>query len=261
MNRLNLTFLGGDPLTLDDLEFLQNALIETLTGVASVFQNGTLDPIIVSGINFVTSGSNYIVSNGYIIYNKEFYYVEGGTFPTSTVFCIDIAEAYDSAGNQTFEDLTVNQTWIIRRGKVKGITGGPGEIDIADFISLKQAYQSLGILFSEETLWTNLGLQTTWLSYGGSFGTPRYRKDKIGHVELDCSVKNVDTSNGSLIAQLPVGFRPLYKKYFAVAAYVNGINRICQISIDGTGNIIYAEPTPSDNISYLSLSGIRFPIN
>lgn len=146
MDKLDLTKLGGDPISLDDLEFLQNSFIEAITGLASVIQNGTTDPVIISGLKGIISGSDVIFSDGFIVNNKEIYFVQGGTFPLATPLSINVSQTFDAGGDQVFEDLLTKQTWIKRRGILSVNSGAPGEIDIADFITLKQAYAQAGVV-------------------------------------------------------------------------------------------------------------------
>lgn len=230
MNKVDFTKLGGDPLTLDDLEFSQNALTDGIRGLASIWQDGSSDPVIISGLQTTIAGSDTIWGNGYAVINKEVYFISGGTHPTASTIVIDIAQATDSNGDQTFEDLSVNSTYIIRQGTLKVYTGGPSEIDITDFISIKDRFSSLGVVVNLETAWTNVGVSPafngTWVKKTGagfSGNEVRFKTTKTGDLEID-GIAYVPATTGSddLVFVLPVGSRPLVTKFFSCGATITG---------------------------------------
>lgn len=80
MNRLNINE-GGQPLYLDDLDFMQSAFAEAVRGIMSTYGN-----VILSGCEVKTSNVegevyiNYYYNKGYIALNGEVFPVEKGSF-------------------------------------------------------------------------------------------------------------------------------------------------------------------------------------
>jgi hypothetical protein len=100
--------------------------------------------------------------------------------------------------------------------------------------------------------WTNLTLVNSWVSYGGTFATPGYRKNNFGEVELRGMVKSGVTTNGTVIATLPAGYRPTSDKAYSVICNNGTADVIGYISISTGGSIIFK----SGANTYLSLDSI-----
>jgi hypothetical protein len=100
--------------------------------------------------------------------------------------------------------------------------------------------------------WTNLTLVNSWVSYGGTFATPGYRKNNFGEVELRGMVKSGVTTNGTVIATLPAGYRPTSDKVYSVICNNGTADVIGYISISTGGSIIFK----SGANTYLSLDSI-----
>ena len=67
MNKL-LTYSGGQPFVLEDIDFLQNAFAEVITGLASAYGN-----MILSGCKLSVSGDNVNWTAGCIIISENVY--------------------------------------------------------------------------------------------------------------------------------------------------------------------------------------------
>lgn len=265
MNRLKLDALGGDPLTLDNIEFMWNSIKQVIDGLSSVWQNNGSDPIILSGLVGTVGVSDTIYTPGFIVVNDEVYYVSGGTFPNGSTMVIDITQTTDSNGDETFEDLTTVSTYIIRQGELKVMVGGPNEIDIADFISVKDRLLAIlalpNYLVDSSTAWATLPtLSASWsipATYIGQPNVAEYRKNKLGEVELRGILHSSDVYNNGAFT-LPVGFRPTQMKMFGVNDGVGKGNIQCLIFPTGQVNF-YKAGDPHDAVD-LGLDGIRFEI-
>ena len=263
MDKLELGYQGGDPLTLDDLEFMQNALMDGIKGLASVWQFGGLDPIIISGIVGTVSGLNTTWTSGYIVVNSEVYYVPAATTVTIGT-CIDISETIDTNGDETFENLIVNSTYKVRRGVLKNMVGGPNEIDIADFISLMDRLVSLGCVKNQAVGWVNVPSFSSSWGNGGSIttGVCRYRKNQIGSVEL-CGGAKIATSTGAteIVFTLPVGYRPIEQKVFnCIGRDGANYNALLRIVITTSGSVVVSGHT-SGNTVEVYLHSINFTLD
>lgn len=237
MDKLELGYLGGDPDSLDDLEFLQNALSEAIKGLASAWQHAGLDVPILSGLESTISGTTVTFTNGYIVVNSEVYFVIGGTFNLTDYYVIEIGDTFDSNGDETFENLSVNQTWRVRRGVMQLSTGSGTEIDFSDTVTSTQALITQhGFITNQLTSWTTVSVFGSGWSNNAGTNLARYRKNKIGQVEITGVVKN-PTASGQLIFQLPVGFRPANQMGFIVMSTDDVGTQFNQILINTSGNI------------------------
>lgn len=262
MNKLELGFQGGDPLALDDLEFMQAGIAEAIKGLASVWQSGSLDSIVISGLNGNVVGLNTTVTSGFIVVNSEVYYVPGATLPNAGI-CIDISETIDHNGDEIFENLDPHETYKVRRGLLKTTVGGPNEIDIADFVTLKdRIIQITNCVVNKETAWVNTTFSGSWINASGGIyagNVVRHRKNSIGNVELDGIAFCSYASLASLIFNIPAPFRPTTIKIFPVYLGDATTGLIpAFITIKPNGNVdVYSSTSPSGNWS-VSLSNINF---
>lgn len=263
MNQIDYTFLGGDPDVLDDMEFLQSSITEAIKGLASAWQSGGSDPVIISGLNTTVVGANTVYTDGYLIANSEVYFVVGNSFLTGSSLVIDIAETFDVNGTETFENLSVNQTWKVRRGVLKISTGSGTEIDLADTRTATQALISkYGMLTNQLTGWLDVGgagvaFGSGWSNYAGA-NIARYRKNKIGEVEITGLVKN-PTATGQVIFQLPSGLRPLTDRGFIVMTTDDLGTQFNQVVVGANGNITLFGTFGTNKTLYLNQ--IKFSID
>ena len=51
-------------------------------------------------------------------------------------------------------------------------------------------------------------LQNSWVNFGAPWGDAKYVKDQLGYVHLSGFIKNGTTATGTIIGNLPVGYRP-----------------------------------------------------
>jgi hypothetical protein len=99
--------------------------------------------------------------------------------------------------------------------------------------------------------WTNLTLQNGWVNDSG-FSTASYRKNEFGEIEIRGRIKTGTTTIGTVIAVLPLGYRPATKKSFAVVCHMGTGIKLGQIDILTNGTIEYVS---GDNY-YLSLENV-----
>lgn len=262
MNKLDLSFLGGHPITLDDLEFLQNALTEGIKGAISPFQFGGSDPVILAGIIGTISGLNTNFTAGFIVVNGEVYYVPAATVVTASPICIDIAETIDTAGDVTYEDLATHSTYLVRKGLLKNTAGSPTEIDIADFITIRDKLRSItNCVVNTPMSWTNSTMSGSWAyASGGAYAgnAVRHGKNALNEIKLDGLAYCAFASIAPLIMNLPAGFRPAEMKVFSV--YIGDTGTSSQIpgfiTIEPNGDVkVYSSSSPVGNW-IVSLCGI-----
>jgi hypothetical protein len=99
--------------------------------------------------------------------------------------------------------------------------------------------------------WGTFSLQNSWVNYGSGYNTAEFTKTSAGRVFLKGLVKSGTATSGTVIATLPVGYRPLETLVFQVATSPNVAARI-DVQADGDV-IIYAGSN-----SWISLDTISF---
>jgi len=141
MNKLKTTDVGGFPVFLEDLRFLQDSQLEALKGVISPFGIAETDAIILSGIVRSIVGSDVEYTEGYVAYGGEVFHFPAQTYPIPSggeeeYFLIDVTN--DPDGLKVFENAVEYDTYELRKGKmVKSVTLPSGGIILS---SLKQFY-------------------------------------------------------------------------------------------------------------------------
>lgn len=116
--RIDLTQLGGFPLTQDALDFMQSAYQEAIAGLAKLAG----DSVIVSGM--VDNGAS--VTDGWILINGELLPFQAGNKQTYFI----IVETTDT---ETFEDDSVKTIYYTRQAR---FGSGAGQIPYANLVRL-----------------------------------------------------------------------------------------------------------------------------
>ena len=100
--------------------------------------------------------------------------------------------------------------------------------------------------------WAALTLQNSWVNYdGANYANAQYAKDAKGLVHLRGVIKDGTTAAFTLLATLPVGFRPT-KRHVFVSASSGGV---AVLDVLANGQILYASGGGS---GYLTMCGITF---
>lgn len=129
MNKLITNINGGFPFVLEDIRFEQQAVRDAFTGLLSAWGINPADSFIISGCESVLNGSNYDISAGWISLNGEILQVDAhsvaATLSGGAVHYWSVAITYDPAGNKTFQNASVNDTYQVRKGVVlNGVPSG-----------------------------------------------------------------------------------------------------------------------------------------
>lgn len=104
---------------------------------------------------------------------------------------------------------------------------------------------------SAVTGWTNLTLQNGWVEYSTTFSSPQYKKNADDIVSLKGLVKSGTVANGTVIANLPAGFRPKEKLIFSSVAN----SHHARIDVASNGNITIEG---SGDAAWMCLDDISF---
>ncbi|PEL12658.1 hypothetical protein [Bacillus sp. AFS017336] len=114
------------------------------------------------------------------------------------------------------------------------------------------------IAVDQSTSWTNLTLQNSWVAFGGSYPNPSYRLNTNGEVELRGKMKDGVVTNDTLLATLPVGFRPTHNRDYSVICKSGTSDVLGRVLITTLGEIKFQSGGNGllslDNIPPIALS-------
>jgi len=211
-----------------------NATWLTLNGISFVASTApytwTLygDPLLNSWVNYNTTGTWLPMQS--TLDGSGRVHVEGliknGTYtmftPIITLPAAHRPSLYTlvpTRGSTGFNYMGVDTDQVETRG-----------IDPGGFYSIQAIYYP-----STSSGWTNLSLQNGWINYGSAtHSTAQYIKAADGLVTVKGLIKNGTTTNGTVIATLPAGYRP--KERAIVHCVANGAYG--RIDIQANGDIV-----------------------
>lgn len=163
----------------------------------------------------------------------------GGTTTTNTVIVPlpsnTLPELYMHfpAGNNTYTHISVNDDGVLAKNGSNG------------YLSFQAMY------YPESTgTWSDLSLQHGWRQYHSSYSSPQYIKASDGLVSIKGLIKSGSTGAGTVIATLPVGYRPLARSLFAVVSS----NAWGRLDIQPNGDLLFQ----SGSNGWFSLDGVTF---
>jgi hypothetical protein len=196
-------------------------------------------------------------------------YFETGDRPTQENFA-DLVDSFvnrsDDAFVQTLPDATTTQKGVVQQATVAEVQAGsnnqyyvtPAGTKLAaeTFSPVKSINGQTGIVNisipppMQDSGWINLSLINSFINFGSPYEAARCRK-KAGVVYLEGVVKF--GGSNTVMAQLPVGFRPANILSFLVSTNSATVGRI---NIAPSGDIMAAAITTA----FTSLSGIVFVV-
>lgn len=166
----------------------------------------------------------------------------GGTNTSSTVM-YSMPSGYSTDPNLYGILSGSTTTAVIHLSGLNVLSRGTG----SSFWSLQTGFYPTG-----SVTWIAPTLQNGWVNYGGSWKTAGYTKSSDGMVTLTGLIKSGTTSNGTVIATLPSGYRP--SEIIICDANTNP-NAFARVDINPSGTIV---ANGSVTNPYLSLAGCEF---
>jgi hypothetical protein len=137
--------------------------------------------------------------------------------PSATNYLISYNTNGGSWTNTTVSSSTTSYTVSANRGDTVSIK----------VVATNGAYTSgYGTDASTLPLWTNISLQNSWAYYGTPYNTAQFTKTSSCRVFLKGLIKSGTATSGTVIGNLPAGFRPLSRLVFQVATSSNTAGRI-----------------------------------
>jgi hypothetical protein len=97
-------------------------------------------------------------------------------------------------------------------------------------------------------------LLASWINFGAPAEAAGHRKTPWGEVQLRGTIKGGTTTNGTVLFNLPAGYRPANERRFPA---MQGGASVCLIYVSSNGDVLINGLT---NNAYLSLDSVRFEV-
>lgn len=209
MNNFKTTDLGGLPLKLNDFRYIHSGIVEIFKGVMSSYGITDSTAIILSGCEKVLDAGNTIILEGYVSIGGEVCYVPTHSYtdPVSGEFEYWMINVdYDSAGTKTFQNLSINETYEVRTGKVQKSTIVPAGFTVYDdALTLFEAIRpklNIGEPITL-TLEPNINVNQPFTAFKSI--------DGIVSFEGSIALNTTGVTGGAFqVTTLPIGYRPAY---------------------------------------------------
>ena len=255
MNKLEIG-LGGHNLTGDDILFLQTNLTDAITALAKTTGKAL---IAIHGVDLTFPGATIAWTAGWLYINGELCQVDAGSaaYPANNTFVIQ--QTVDTLGNQTYEDLTAQTPYKVRKATISGNAGGTN-------IQSNLAKLS-DFLLTDVSAWLSLNAILTggssWVGVNGASNVVGYRLSRSRVVELngEVSTSNYQSATDTVIATLPAGYRPGKKLTFLCPASVGGTRTTLHVEVDITGAITPLGLSNGNNVNAIFFNNIRFDVD
>lgn len=225
MKKLSLneaTDLGGNPIRLNDLRFVQNGLIECFDAVCKAI--GYDQTIILTGCVETTPPGYTALSDGYVYLNGEIFKHDAFAYPDLDTggdgYYWVVVETYPSEGVKSFlsNPGPPLNTFLDRKIKLDVYFGTPPSAELI--------YNPNARFNEPNFLWTKLNAaHSPWITSGFDINTNwsivtgnpiRARLTKDGYVECYFSIGKINSTPAFSVFSLPTGYIP-NKKHFVIA--------------------------------------------
>lgn len=239
MNKF-LIYEGGQPVYLNDLDFIQKAMADALKAICSGFKFGSGNILLSDPVSTETSGTNTvytIVGNGYIVIGDEVYPIQPGSLavPASEpVYWVVVREKYQ---NETLANNTEVQVYERRYVKLSATYAeGDTYVNRVDVMTFKDKMLATVADYLDKTV-TEKDMKAQ-LSLGGVVS---------GKAEMTYRAKQ----SGEETVHLNI-LAVTYKGTSITVPEVNGKRRLCTYdssikSISGVFNLLMTYADSWDN--------------
>ncbi len=229
------------------------------------FQTGGTGWYSLEGISFIPAGSPYTwtafspLQNSWVNYNNG-WAIAGYTMDsTGKVFTKGLVANGNTADGAVIGQLPAGYAppdylhMPTTSNNAFDVTGANTSGGITAKSIAQNSYRSIQHNFfaAGKASWNNLTLQNGWLIYPG-YAVPQYTKGPDGIVKVKGLIYGGNTANGTVVANLPAGYRPAYRSLQSNACMLH----LCRFDVLPTGDIIIADGNAS--ASWSALEGISF---
>lgn len=247
MKKIDSNFNKGYRLFNDDIRFLQSAFTESFAALISAYNiNFTENEIIIlSGLNRTVSGGIVTYSEGYVIWNHEVCKVEEVSFPIPVTGFKEVfihTLFVDAEGIKISDDgLDTHYAW--KENKITIITAPNSSL--AQSVKVARHFSQV---IKDSIPQTNDIVFRTFTD--SEFGTGDYTSEISIGIDGMTVLKGImmftDVGAGDIVANIPVGFRPLYNIERPISYFVGTTLYTIIMKINTAGEVRFTNaPTYS----------------
>ncbi len=263
MKRLLIFEPGKQPITSQDLTYLQNSYIEVLNQLLSEFHEPNNTQYIISGCEILVAAGTITLSPGVIVIEGEAMEVAAQVIaepvlPNHVYFTVETT--YDPTGTRLFQNGITHETWEVKNAKL--VSGAALPSNVLDYNKVPNIHNQIRErLKSNSQPWQEIGSYNS--PVGGLYlpGTTLRRYAMIDcddFVNFDGVMYSEDPALNQVLFNIPAPFRPLTNRKFNIHQLdASNPDASLIIEIQTNGNVIFR------SIQYLSivdLSQIRYRI-
>lgn len=152
--------------------------------------------------------------------------------------------------SRNFRELTTFiNTFVVRFESDADTVALPGDLTVAGDVDVAGDLDVTGTITGVDITpesWTAPTLTNSWVDFGGSYQTARYRKRLDGVVEIDGMVKDGSAASATIFT-LPSGYRPAAYQVFPVVSN----SAAARLDVRSDGTVFLAGGTGSTTWVYL----------
>lgn len=109
----------------------------------------------------------------------------------------------------------------------------PGVVEKFDYKWRNWLSELFRVIVRGDNVWESLSLLNSWVNFGSGFSTAQFIKHPGGLVEVKGFIKDGTATTGTVLATLPVGFRPAEGRVFGTISN----NLIGRVDVQADGDI------------------------
>lgn len=258
-----LTPNGGLKILGNDFAYIQDALGSSINAVLRPFAEQVGGNMIVSGLDFTLVGSNYHISDGWVMLNYELLKFIGGDTGITDPFDLQdgvVVELYvfsDSsaaAATRTMESGGTENVWQRRQSRM-AVVGGLPSLTVADSIRYEYLV-AVAIDGISDVSVPMLDFENSWTG-GGLFPARVIKRGRTVILRGLLSVGTISSSTYTTVFTIQSGFRPLVRQFF-ICAMPNSSIALVDVLPSGEVLVIGIVLDTVSPPSLMDVSNIRF---
>ena len=182
-----LTYTGEQPIWLDDINYMNRAMSDTLTRIVQSLTQFQQTEYILQGCDVTLSSTELSWTDGIVMLDGEILPVRAGKIPSQQseeYYHFKIVEEYDPAGKRMFRDGTTRECYQIRYATI--VYNGQVEYSVIEMLRLEDELTSLYNAEKSKLLYsTNNGYAKLINSAGGVYISGTFRVEPAFGITTD----------------------------------------------------------------------------
>lgn len=208
MNKIITNIVGGQPISMDDIAFMDQSTRDAFYGFLSAFGQSKANSFILNGVNIIDNGTDFSWDDGYISLEGEILRVEAGSFAKVTpvsgyAYAWTVDLSYDPSGSKVFFDLSSHSVYQVRLAVIDYVPTSSDYMPALAGTIYNKIHEKLIFLESD---WQSVTMNNDWYSQPGNDLLAKV--DIFGEVHMQGAVIFDNSIATGLLFTLPNGYRP-----------------------------------------------------